>query len=84
MQAVPIELDAELPKNCNFIFNPSYPEAYAHLVDADMKYIHIQNDSDYPLHLNTKNTLGKIVEMKEEECYNIDKNSHRLTARHPD
>ena len=46
-----------------------------------MQFIHVQNDSDQPIHIFLKNSLEKIVEMKEEQCYYIDSNLHDLVAQ---
>ena len=46
-----------------------------------MHFIHIQNDSDQSIHISLKNSLEKIFEMKEEQCYYIDSDSHDLTAQ---
>ena len=43
-----------------------------------MQFIHVQNDSDWPIHIFLKNSLEKIIEMKEEQYYYIDSNSHNL------
>ena len=43
-----------------------------------MQFIHVQNDSDKSIHIFSKNDLEKIIEMKEEQCYYIDNDSHDL------
>src|SRR5436189_1758104 len=42
--------------------------------------IHIKNDLNQTIHINFKNCLEKITEMKEKHCYLIDENSHSLAA----
>ena len=46
-----------------------------------MQFIHVQNDFNWPIHIFLKNSLEKIVEMKEKQCYYIDSNLHDLTAQ---
>src|SRR5438876_5696150 len=46
-----------------------------------MHFIHVQNDSDQLIHISLKNSLEKIIEMKEEQCYYVDSNLHDLTAQ---
>ena len=43
-----------------------------------MQFIHVQNDSDWSIHIFLKNSLEKIIEMKEEQCYYVDSNLHNL------
>src|SRR5204862_7825861 len=64
----------------DFIFTSIYSEAYAYLVDANVQFVHLKNDSNQSIHINFKNCLKKITEMKEKHCYLVNKNSHNLTA----
>ena len=45
-----------------------------------MHFIHVQNDSDQSIHISLKNSLEKIVEIKEKQYYYIDNDSHDLTV----
>ena len=58
----------------------TYSDAYTHLIDAHTHFIHIRNNSDCPLQVNPKNSLEKIVKIKEEHCYLVNKDSHNLAA----
>ena len=42
--------------------------------------MHLKNDLNQSIHINFKNNLKKITEMKEKHCYLVDENSHGLTA----
>src|SRR5437667_7739051 len=64
----------------DFIFTSIYSEAYAHLVDTNIQFMHLKNDSNQSIHINFKNYLEKIIEMKEKHCYLVDENSHDLAA----
>src|SRR5204863_4839765 len=64
----------------DFIFTSIYLRAYAHLVDANVQFVHLKNDLNQSIHINFKNCLEKIIKMKEKHCYLIDKNSHNLAA----
>src|SRR5205809_7992931 len=64
----------------DFIFTSIYSEAYAHLVDANIQFVHLKNDSNQSIHINLKNCLEKITKMKEKHCYLVDENSHDLAA----
>ena len=46
-----------------------------------MQFIHVWNDSDWSIHISSKNSLEKIIEMKEEQCHYIDSDLHDLTAQ---
>src|SRR5436190_4065315 len=42
--------------------------------------MHLKNDSNQFIHINFKNCLEKITEMKKKHCYLIDENFHDLAA----
>jgi len=42
--------------------------------------MHLKNDSNQFIHINFKNCLEKITEMKEKHYYLVDENSHNLAA----
>ena len=46
-----------------------------------MHFIHVQNDSNWLIHISSKNSLEKIIEMKEKQCYYVDSNLHDLTIQ---
>ena len=75
-----IEFKSTLFINWDFLFASIYSDAHTHLIDADMHFIHVQNDSDWLIHISLKNSLEKIVEMKEKQCYYVDSNLHDLTV----
>src|SRR5436190_591383 len=64
----------------DFIFTSIYSEAYAHLVDTNIQFMHLKNNSNQFIHINLKNCLEKIIEMKEKHCYLVNKNFHSLAA----
>ena len=64
----------------DFLFASVYSNAHTHLIDADIYFIHVWNDSDQSIHISLKNNLEKIIEMKEKQCYYIDSDLHDLTA----
>src|SRR5947207_12911356 len=64
----------------DFIFTSIYFEAYAYLIDTIIQFMHLKNNSNQSIHINFKNYLEKIIEMKEKHCYLIDENSHNLIA----
>src|SRR5204862_2975298 len=64
----------------DFIFTSIYSEAYAYLVDANVQFVHLKNDLNQFIHINFKNCLKKITEMKKKHCYLIDENFHDLAA----
>ena len=45
-----------------------------------MQFIHVQNDSDWSIHIISKNDLEKIIEMKKKQYHYVDNNSHDLTV----
>src|SRR5204862_4333443 len=64
----------------DFIFTSIYSEAYAYLVDANVQFVHLKNDSNQSIHINFKNCLKKIIEMKEKHCYLVNENFHNLAT----
>src|SRR5204862_8353614 len=75
-----IQTEFSLFTNQDFIFTFIYSEAYAHLVDANVQFVHLKNDLNQSIHINFKNCLEKITEMKEKHFYLINENSHDLAA----
>jgi hypothetical protein len=49
-------------------------------MNANFEFVFLQNNMGFPIHLNQKNTLDKIVEIKKKDCYMIDENSHNLVV----
>ena len=76
-----IEFKSALSTDQDFLFISIYSDAHTHLIDVNMYFIHVWNDSDQPIHISLKNGLGKIIEMKEEQCYYVDSNLHDLAAQ---
>src|SRR5204863_3520048 len=64
----------------DFIFTLIYLRTYAHLVDANVQFVHLKNDLNQSIHINFKNCLEKITKIKEKHCYLINENSHDLAA----
>src|SRR5436305_11959688 len=64
----------------DFIFTFIYFRAYAHLIDANIQFMHLKNDLNQSIHINFKNCLEKITEMKEKHCYLVNENFHSLAA----
>src|SRR5437762_1443924 len=64
----------------DFIFTSIYFRTYAYLVDTNVQFVHLKNDLNQSIHINFKNCLGKITEMKKKHCYLVDENSHSLAA----
>src|SRR5436190_21518352 len=64
----------------DFIFTSIYLKAYTYLVDTNIQFMHLKNDLNQSIHINFKNCLKKITEMKEKHCYLVNENSHDLAA----
>src|SRR5436190_21357940 len=77
---ISIQTEFFLSTNQDFIFTSIYFRAYAHLIDANIQFMHLKNNLNQSIHINLKNCLKKIIEMKEKHCYLIDENSHNLIA----
>src|SRR5436305_343527 len=75
-----IQTEFSLFTDQDFIFTSIYFKAYAYLVDANIQFMHLKNDSNQSIHINFKNCLEKIIEIKKKHCYLIDENSHDLAA----
>src|SRR5947207_7498005 len=77
---ISIQTEFSFSTDQDFIFTFIYFRAYAHLVDANIQFVHLKNDSNQFIHINLKNCLEKITEMKEKHCYLVNENSHDLAA----
>src|SRR5437762_8943995 len=77
---ISIQTEFFLSTDQDFIFTSIYFEAYAYLIDVNIQFMHLKNNSNQSIHINFKNCLEKITEMKEKHYYLIDENSHSLTA----
>src|SRR5438034_143455 len=77
---ISIQTEFFLSINQDFIFTSIYSEAYAHLVDANVQFVHLKNDLNQSIHINFKNCLEKITKMKEKHYYLVNENSHDLAA----
>ena len=42
--------------------------------------MHLKNDSNQSIHINFKNYLEKITEMKKKHCYLVNENSYNLAV----
>jgi len=49
-------------------------------VNANFRVIYVRNDTDRSLKINQKNRLGKLIKIKEEQYYYINKNSYDLAV----
>src|SRR5438034_7568097 len=77
---ISIQTEFSLSTDQDFIFTSTYLRAYAHLVDANLQFVHLRNNSNQSIHINFKNSLKKIIEMKEKHCYLVDEDSHSLAV----
>ena len=77
---ISIQTEFSLSTDQDFIFISTYLRTYAHLVDVNVQFVHLKNNSNQSIHINLKNCLEKITEMKKKYCYLIDENSHNLAA----
>src|SRR5436189_1357336 len=80
VMTISIQTEFSLSTDQDFIFTSTYSEAYAHLVDANIQFMHLKNDLNKSIHINFKNCLEKITEIKEKHCYLINENFHSLVA----
>ena len=92
---VPIRLwgTAELPDQ-TLMFQPEYHSAtqrlaegdgaiYAHIVDSQMTFVQIRNNSDELIVLGRHAYLGYISECLEENCYLVSPEAHSLVGKAP-
>src|SRR5436190_19728459 len=77
---ISIQTEFSFSTDQNFIFTFIYSEAYAHLVDTNIQFMHLKNDLNQSIHINFKNCLEKITKMKKKHCYLVNENSHDLAA----
>src|SRR5216117_1776918 len=77
---ISIQTKFSLSTDQDFIFTSIYFRIYTHLVDTNVQYMHLKNNSNQSIHINFKNCLEKITEMKKKHCYLVDENSHDLIA----
>ena len=58
-----------LSDDWDLVFNPSYLDAFSHIVDVNLSFIHIWNDLLIPVILFCHIKLEVVTEYKEEDCY---------------
>ncbi|SLM41272.1 hypothetical protein LPUS_12228 [Lasallia pustulata] len=93
LSKVPIRLrgTAELPDR-TLMFQPEYHNAiqqlaegdgaiYVHVVDSQMTFIQIRNNSNEPIVLGRHAHLGYISECLEENCYLVSPEAHGLAGK---
>ena len=77
---ISIQTEFSLSTDWDFIFTSIYLEAYAHLIDVNIQFVHLKNNLNQSIHINLKNCLEKITEMKEKHYYLINENFHDLAV----
>src|SRR5947207_8939558 len=80
MISISIKIETSFSIDQDFLFTSIYLKVYAHFITADIQFVHLKNDSDRVIHIISKNDLEKITEMKKENCYLVNENSHDLAA----
>src|SRR5438034_5099799 len=80
MMTISIKIKTSLSTDQDFLFTSIYSRVYAHFVTADIQFVHLKNNSDRVIHITSKNSLEKITEMKEEDCYLVNENFHDLVV----
>ena len=66
--------------NQDFLFIFFYPKAYAHLINTNIKFVHLKNDLNHSIYISLKNSLKKITKMEKEYYYLVNEDSHGLTT----
>ena len=66
-----IKLKSALFINQNFLFTLTYFSTYTHLINIDMQFIHVQNDSNQSIHIFSKNDLEKIIKIKKKSAITL-------------
>ena len=64
VMTISIQTEFSLSTDQDFIFTSIYLRTYAHLVDINIQFMHLKNNSNQSIHINLKNCLKKITEMK--------------------
>src|SRR5438034_9366413 len=77
---ISIQTEFFLSTDQDFIFTSIYFRVYAYLIDANIQFMHLKNNSNQSIHINFKNYLEKITKMKKKHCYLVNENSHSLAA----
>lgn len=69
----------ELEYNDNTKELQQHDAIYAHIVDCNMSFVHVRNDSDNSLIISRHTRLRTVVEVEDESCYVVDSENHELT-----
>ena len=77
---ISIEFKSALFTDWDFLFASIYSDAHTYLINVNMHFIHVWNHSDWSIHISLKNSLEKIVEIKEKQCYYVNNNLHDLAV----
>lgn len=94
LMQVPIKIAGILPLGRDLSFQPEYNSntsslrqagaIYAYVVDSNMSFVQVRNDSDDPVVIPRHARLGMVTELEEEGCYAADVEDHKLTGWKPD
>src|SRR5204862_313779 len=76
--SISIKIKIFLFTDQDFLFTSIYLKVYTYFITADIQFVHLKNNSDRIIHITSKNSLEKITEMKEKNCYLVNENSHDL------
>ena len=90
VMAVPINIRERdrIPTDRDFSFLPEFKSpqlgpgggVYAHLIDRDADFVHIQNNSDQPFEVRRKTRLGIFTDCNEEGAYSISTHQHQMAT----
>ena len=82
---IPVELRTKqcLP-DIDHLFKPNLPGAYAHIVDAIIPFVYIENNGDTVRILPRHSNLGTIVEYNVDSCYAAHVENHMFAAEKND
>jgi len=74
---IPVQLRTSAPlPDRDYMFEPSFPGVYAHLVDATLPFVCVKNDTNEAKVVPPKSHLGTVVEYDAEFCYTASPDDH--------
>lgn len=69
VQQISVKTDKQFSKNRDFIFHLFYSEVYNYIVDANLSFIHVQNDRSINMMISRHACLSLVIKYKKESCY---------------
>ena len=78
---VPVRLRTATPlPDRDYLFEPTFPGAYAHVIDASLPFVCVKNDTKKEIVIPSRSHMGTLIEYDAEFCYLASPEDHVYAA----